>query len=408
MFFPYYIARRYIFSKKRHNAINIISLISVCGLAFATMAMVITMSIFNGFHDVIKSSFTSFDPQLKVTARQGKAFSPATDAFKAVAAMPEVEVMSPTLEDNVMVKYKDKQAIATLKGVDSTFAALTSFGNTLYGNGQFILSDEVAAYATMGIGLVRQLNCGIKFLDALEVYAPRREGRVNMANPMSSFRHGYLYSPGSVFIVGQPEYDEAYIITDIAFARQLFGYRDEVSAVELRLRPGSDTDAVKQKIKGVVGEAFDVQDIYEQQSDVFKVINIEKLISFLFLSLIVLIAALNVIGSVAMLIIDKRDDLRTIQCLGAQRGQIVRIFLAEGWLISLLGALSGIVLGIALCLAQQHLGLVKMGDGSMFMTDAYPVRVEWRDLAVIFATVLATVMVTIWLPVRYLCKRLLS
>ena len=305
--------------------------------------------------------------------------------------MPEVEVMSPTLEDNVMVKYKDKQAIATLKGVDSTFAALTSFGNTLYGNGQFILSDEVAAYATMGIGLVRQLNCGIKFLDALEVYAPRREGRVNMANPMSSFRHGYLYSPGSVFIVGQPEYDEAYIITDIAFARQLFGYRDEVSAVELRLRPGSDTDAVKQKIKGVVGEAFDVQDIY-----------------FLFLSLIVLIAALNVIGSVAMLIIDKRDDLRTIQCLGAQRGQIVRIFLAEGWLISLLGALSGIVLGIALCLAQQHLGLVKMGDGSMFMTDAYPVRVDWRDLAVIFATVLATVMVTIWLPVRYLCKRLLS
>ena len=316
--------------------------------------------------------------------------------------------MTPTLQDNVMVKYKDKQAIATLKGVDSTFVSLASFGQILYGNGRFMLDDGVVQYATMGIGLVKQLNCGIKFLDALEVYAPKRKGRVNMANPAASFNHGYLYSPGSVFIVGQPQYDESFIITDLDFVRHLMGYTGEVSAIELRAAPGADIGLLKAKIRDIVGDRFAVLDIYEQQSDVFKVINIEKLISFIFLALIVIIAALNVIGSIAMLIIDKRDDLKTIRCLGAQRRDIVRIFLMDGWLISLLGAVSGIALGIVLCLVQQHFGIISFGDGGTFMAEAYPVRVSPGDVGIIFVTVIVAVMLTIWLPTRYLCRRLLD
>lgn len=408
MFFPLYIARRYTFSKKKQNAINIISAISICGLAFATMAMVMTMSIFNGFSDIIESSFTNFDPQLKIVARQGKVFTPDSSVLSAISGLPDVAVMTPTLQDNVMVKYKDKQAIATLKGVDSTFVSLASFGQILYGNGRFMLDDGVVQYATMGIGLVKQLNCGIKFLDALEVYAPKRKGRVNMANPAASFNHGYLYSPGSVFIVGQPQYDESFIITDLDFVRHLMGYTGEVSAIELRAAPGADIGLLKAKIRDIVGDRFAVLDIYEQQSDVFKVINIEKLISFIFLALIVIIAALNVIGSIAMLIIDKRDDLKTIRCLGAQRRDIVRIFLMDGWLISLLGAVSGIALGIVLCLVQQHFGIISFGDGGTFMAEAYPVRVSPGDVGIIFVTVIVAVMLTIWLPTRYLCRRLLD
>lgn len=408
MFFPLYIARRYTFSKKKHNAINIISAISICGLAFATMAMVMTMSIFNGFSDIIESSFTNFDPQLKIVARQGKVFTPDSSVLSAISGLPDVAVMTPTLQDNVMVKYKDKQAIATLKGVDSTFVSLASFGQILYGNGRFMLDDGVVQYATMGIGLVKQLNCGIKFLDALEVYAPKRKGRVNMANPAASFNHGYLYSPGSVFIVGQPQYDESFIITDLDFVRHLMGYTGEVSAIELRAAPGADIGLLKAKIRDIVGDRYAVLDIYEQQSDVFKVINIEKLISFIFLALIVIIAALNVIGSIAMLIIDKRDDLKTIRCLGAQRRDIVRIFLMDGWLISLLGAVSGIALGIVLCLVQQHFGIISFGDGGTFMAEAYPVRVSPGDVGIIFVTVIVAVMLTIWLPTRYLCRRLLD
>lgn len=408
MLFPLYIAKRYIFSKKSHNAINIISAISVCGIALATLAMVIAMSIFNGFMDVIAESFTNFDPDLKITAVHGKVFDSTDKRFDKVKEMNAVEVYTRTIEDNALVKYKDKQTIAVIKGVDDNFNKLTNIENILYGNGEFLIKDEVVDYAIMGAGLVQQLNCGLKFLDALEIYAPKREGKINLANPGASFRHDYLYSPGSVFTVGQQQYDQSYIITNIDFVRKLFNYKTQVSAVELKIKGNYDIDKVKKEISEIIGKDFKVENRYEQQKDIFKIMNVEKLISYIFLTLILAIASINVIGSLSMLIIDKRDDVRTIQNLGANNRSIFRIFLYEGWLISIMGAVIGIALGVIICLVQQYFGIIKLGDGTAFMTSAYPVRVAISDIIIIFITVLVTVCLTIWLPTKSLCKRLLN
>lgn len=408
MLFPLYIAKRYIFSKKSHNAINIISAISVCGIALATLAMVIAMSIFNGFMDVIAESFTNFDPDLKITAVHGKVFDSTDKRFDKVKEMNAVEVYTRTIEDNALVKYKDKQTIAVIKGVDDNFNKLTNIENILYGNGEFLIKDEVVDYAIMGAGLVQQLNCGLKFLDALEIYAPKREGKINLANPGASFRHDYLYSPGSVFTVGQQQYDQSYIITNIDFVRKLFNYKTQVSAIELKIKGSYDIDKVKKEISEIIGKDFKVENRYEQQKDIFKIMNVEKLISYIFLTLILAIASINVIGSLSMLIIDKRDDVRTIQNLGANNRSIFRIFLYEGWLISIMGAVIGIALGVIICLVQQYFGIIKLGDGTAFMTSAYPVRVAISDIIIIFITVLVTVCLTIWLPTKSLCKRLLN
>lgn len=408
MLFPLYIAKRYIFSKKSHNAINIISAISVCGIALATLAMVIAMSIFNGFMDVIAESFTNFDPDLKITAVHGKVFDSTDKRFDKVKEMNAVEVYTRTIEDNALVKYKDKQTIAVIKGVDDNFNKLTNIENILYGNGEFLIKDEVVDYAIMGAGLVQQLNCGLKFLDALEIYAPKREGKINLANPGASFRHDYLYSPGSVFTVGQQQYDQSYIITNIDFVRKLFNYKTQVSAIELKIKGNYDIDKVKKEISEIIGKGFKVENRYEQQKDIFKIMNVEKLISYIFLTLILAIASINVIGSLSMLIIDKRDDVRTIQNLGANNRSIFRIFLYEGWLISIMGAVIGIALGVIICLVQQYFGIIKLGDGTAFMTSAYPVRVAISDIIIIFITVLVTVCLTIWLPTKSLCKRLLN
>lgn len=407
MSFPLYMARRYMFSKKSHNAINIISITSVCALAFATLAMVITMSIFNGFIDVITASFTNFDPDLKITAVSGKVFVPDSSKFEKVRQLDGIEVYTETLQDNAMVRYKDKQTIAVIKGVDDSFSRLTSIENILYGNGNFILKDEVVDYATMGVGLVKQLNCGLKFLDALEVYSPKRKGKINMSNPASSLRKGYLYSPGSVFTVGQMEYDESYIITSIDFTRKLFDYDNEVSAIELKIREGADHDRIQKEIISLLGDGFRVENRYEQQKEIFRIMNLEKLISFIFLTFILLVASLNVIGSIAMLILEKRSNIKTISSLGADKKAIFRIFLYEGWIISLLGAVIGIIAGVVICLIQQHFGIVSLGNGNTFITEAYPVRVAFTDIIIIFVTVLVTVLVTIWIPTKSLCRRLL-
>lgn len=408
MSFPLYIAKRYMFSKKSHNAINIISIISVCALAFATLAMVVTMSIFNGFIDVISDSFTNFDPDLKITAKTGKVFVPDSERFDRIKKMEDVQVYTATIKDNAMVRYKDKQTIVVIKGVEDNFNELTSIENILYGNGEFTLKDEVVDYATMGVGLVKQLNCGLNFLDALEMYAPKRQGKINMANPASSLRKGYLYSSGSVFTVGQMEYDESYIITSMDFARNLFDYKNEVSAIELKLKDGCDHEKVKNDIRNILGDSFLVENRYEQQKEIFGIMNIEKLISFIFLTFILFVASMNVISTIAMLLIEKRENIKTIQNLGADKKSIFKIFLYEGWIISLLGAVSGIIIGVAISLIQQHFGIVSLGNGNSFITDTYPVRVEFTDILAIFATVLITVLATIWFPTKSLCRKLLD
>ncbi len=403
----FYIARRYLFSKKKHNAINVISAVSVCGVTLATLALVCTLSVFNGFQDMVATLFTAFDPELKITVRNGKVFDGQDERILAVCALPQVEISTEVLEEHAMVQYKDRQAMATLKGVEDNFEELTAIDSILYGAGRFMLSDPVVNYAVMGVELVSTLGTGIQFVDPLLVYVPRREGRVNISNPASSFNMDYLYSPGVVFAVNQQKYDSQYILTSLPFIRNLLDYTTEVSAIELKLKPGSRVSAVKKEIAAMLGDEFVVQNRYEQQADVFRIMEVEKLISYIFLTFILLVACFNVIGSLSMLILDKKEDVLTLRNLGADDKLISRIFLFEGRMITLCGALFGIVLGLILCFIQQKFGVISLGGGNSFIVDAYPVSVHWQDILLILVTVVVVGFLSVWYPVRYLTKRLL-
>ena len=408
MNFPFYIARRYLFSKKSHNAINVISAISVCGVALATLALVCTLSVFNGFQDLVASFFTAFDPELKITAVHGKVFDGQDPRVLGVKQLPEVAVYSESLEDNAMVQYQGKQVMAVIKGVEDNFDQLTPIDSILFGRGDLMLHDEVVDYAIPGIQLLSALGSGIRFLDPLEIYAPKRGAKVNIANPSTAFVTGNLFSSGLVFAVNQEKYDAAYILTSLEFARRLFQYTTEVSAVNLRLLPDADINAVKEKIQDRLGADFRVQDRYEQQADTYRIMRVEKLISYLFLTFILIIACFNVIGSLSMLIIDKREDVVTLRNLGANDNQIVRIFLFEGRMISFFGAFIGVVLGLLLCWMQQEFGIIKLGSSGSFVVDAYPVSVEVMDVVLVFVTVLVVGSLSVWYPVHYLSKRLLK
>ena len=409
MNFPFYIARRYLFSKKSHHAINVISAISVCGVAVATMALVCTMSVFNGFQDLVASFFTAIDPQLKVMPAKGKTMAADDPRLASLKTYPSIQTYVETLEDHALVIRGEHQAMVTVKGVDDNFAQMADLHKMLYGDGTFMLHADVLEFGVLGIQLAAQLGLGATFDEPLQVYAPKKGERVNLSNPSASFTQNELYSPGVVFAVQQAKYDAHYILTSLRFARDLFGQQGRVSAVELQLKKGTDVSQARRDIKALLGEDFTVQDRYEQQEDVFRIMEVEKLIAYLFLTFILLVACFNIIGSISMLIIDKKNDVRTLRNLGAQDAQIIRIFLFEGRLISGFGALAGIIVGLILCYLQQAFGLISLGDSSgSFVVDAYPVSVHLWDVVLIFATVVLVSYATLWYPVRYLSKRLLD
>jgi lipoprotein-releasing system permease protein len=409
MNFPFFIARRYLFSKKSTHAINVISGISVVGVAVATMALVVTLSVFNGFHDLVASFFTSFDPQLKVTPVMGKTVAADDPVLTQIKQLPQVEVATECVEDQALAIYRGHQAMVTIKGVDDNFDQLTHIKEILLGDGDFELHAADMFYGIPGIRLAEQLGTGYAYSEPLKIYAPRREGQLNMANPMDGLVADELYSPGVIFNVKQSRYDKNYILTGIGFARRVFEQQGMVSALELRLKPGSNFERVKSEIKDIAGDRFYVKDRFEQQDDTFKIMKIEKLMAYIFLTFILMIACFNIIGSLSMLIIDKKDDVVTLRNLGASDKQIVRIFLFEGRMISAIGAVVGIVLGLALCWAQQTYGLVKLGSSSdTFIINAYPVSVHPEDVILIFVTVLVVGFLAVWYPVRYFAKRLLA
>lgn len=408
MNFPFYIARRYLFSKKSTHAINIISGISIVGVAVATMALVVTLSVFNGFHDMVASFFTSFDPQLKIVPVKGKTVPADDPVLTRVKQLPQVEVAMETVEDQALAVYNGLQAMVVVKGVEESFSQLTHINEILLGDGAFELRAADMFYGIPGIRLAEQLGTGYSYEQPIRIYAPRREGQLNMANPLDGLVEDELYSPGVLFNVKQSRYDKNYILTDIAFARRVFEQQGMVSALELRLKPGSNFDRTKSEIQQIVGEGYSVLDRYEQQDDTFKIMKIEKLIAYLFLTFILLVACFNIIGSLSMLIVDKKDDVVTLRNLGASDKQIVRIFLFEGRLISAIGAIIGIIIGLLLCWAQQTFGLVKLGSSSgSFVVNAYPVSVHPEDVVLIFITVLVVGFLSVWYPVRYFAKRLL-
>lgn len=404
---PFYIARRYLFSKKSHNAINIISMVSVCGVVVATIALICTLSVYNGFSDLVFSLFSDFDPELKITPRTGKVFDPGTNAFQQVRELPEVWVVGEVLEDNALVRYKERQDIVVVKGVDEQFDRLTHIDRVLL-DGEFLLQDEVVNYAMLGIGLAYSLGINVGFVSPLEIYAPKRDERVNMTNPATSFNLEYAYI-SAVFRVNQQIYDENYMLVPLSLARELFRYETEVSALELKLADKTDVEAVKKQIRSILGEEYLVQDRYEQQEASFRMMQIEKWMTFLILSFILAIALFNVVGSLCMLMIEKQGDVRTLKNMGADHSLIRRIFLFEGWMISGFGAVIGIGIGVILCFLQQEFGWLQLGQTTdAFIINAYPVRVELSDIIAVFVTVISIGFLSAWYPVRYLWKRWLQ
>ena len=408
MNFPFYIARRYLFSKKSTHAINVISGISVVGVAVATMALVVTLSVFNGFHDLVASFFTQMDPQLKVVPVKGKS-APADDPILTkIRQLPEVEVATECLEDQALAVYEDRQMMVKIKGVEDNFDKLTHIREILEGDGTFELHAADMNYGIPGLGIAYQMGLGYTFKNSMKIYAPRREGQLNMADPTDGFVEDELYSPGVVFCMKQGKYDKNYIITSLDFARNLFQQDGMLSSLELRLKPGSNFDGVKDEMKAIAGQKYQVLDRYEQQDDTFRIMKVEKLIAYIFLTFILMIACFNIIGSLSMLIIDKRNDVQTLRNLGANDSQICRIFLFEGRMISFFGAVIGILIGLLLCWLQQQFGIVRLGSSEgNFVVDAYPVSVHPWDIVLIFVTVIVVGFLSVWYPVRYFARRLL-
>ena len=404
MNFPFFIARRYVFSKKSTNAINVISAISVVGVAVGTMALVIVLSVFNGFHDLVASFFTNFDPQIELVPTQGKT-APADDPLlDKIRKMPQVSVHTDVLEDQGLAVYGDRQQMVTVMGVDDNFTQLTNISDILYGDGEFTLQAANLFYAIPGIRLAQDMGLGARFDGYLKLYAPVRRGQItDLEDPSDGFVVDSLISPGVVFAVNQAKYDRDHIICSIGFARRLFDQDGMLSSLQIRLKPGSDLAAVKKQMREIVGSKYRVLDRFEQQSDTFNIMQIEKVLTYVFLTFILMVACFNIISSLSMLIIDKKADAATLRNLGATDRQIRSIFLFEGRIISAIGAVVGILLGLLLCWLQQEFGLVHMGDSAgSFVVNAYPVSVHYDDVAIVFVTVLLIGWGAAWIPTRKL------
>lgn len=407
---PFFIARRYLFSKKSTNAINVISIISMVGVAVATMALVIVLSVFNGFHDLVASFFTNFDTQLEVVPVKGKVAAADDAVFMKIRQLPEVDMVSECVQDQALAFYDGQQAMVNIMGVDDNFARMTRIQKILYGDGDFSLQAANLEYGVPGIRLAQTLGMGARWDGFLKIYAPQREGQLtDMASPADGFVTDSLISPGVVFAVNQAKYDRDYLITSIAFARRLFFRQGMVSKLMVKLKPGTDLDAAKRKIKNLAEGRFNVLDRFEQHADTFRIMQVEKVLAYLFLSFILVVACFNIIGSLSMLIIEKKKDVQTLRNLGATDRTLTRVFLFEGRMISALGAVVGILLGLLLCWLQQEFGLVPMGDSSgTFVVNAYPVSVHYSDVLIVFITVLAVGWAAAWYPVRYMSRRLLG
>lgn len=400
----WYIAKRYLFAKKSRNAINVISAVSVSGVGVGTMALIIILSVFNGLEKLVSSIFNTFDPDLKITAVEGKSFMVDSVKLKLLSEVNGVCCWSVTVEENALLKYGESQYIATIKGVDDNYIRVSGISEAMW-DGEFeLISDMGRMYAVPGIGVANSLGLRINFITPLVIYTARRTGSVTM-NPENAFIRRYIY-PSGIFQVEQ-EYDSKYVYVPIGFARELLEYDENASSIEVRFDEKADPVYVQRMAASIFGEDFLVRNRYEQQEIFYKVMRSERVAIFLILTLIIIIASFNIIGSLTMLIIEKERDIGILKSLGADNNLIRRIFIFEGWLISIIGTVAGIIAGFVICWLQQTYGLVKLQGESLVM-DAYPVVMEMKDFLIVPATVLTIGYWAAWYPVRYLTKKYLS
>lgn len=369
--------------------INVISGISIAGVALASFALICTLSVFNGFNELVASLFRDFDPELKIVPAQGKFFKTNDENVKNACSLPFIDVCSFSLEEQALISYKSKQQIAMVKGVADNYHDLVNIEQLLLGKGIFMLEDEVCHYGILGAGLMSRMDCGTSPAYPLKLYIPKKEGRVNMVSPTGAFNQANIYSPGVVFRVEQEKYDNNYVIVSLQLAQELTDRPDEASALEIRLTGDIGLRKAKRELAAALGPEFHVLDRYEQQEDVFKVVKLEKLVSYLFLTFILLIACFNIIGSLIMLIVEKQQDISLLGSMGAGQKTIEKIFVTNGVLISLIGAVSGLVLGVAAVIIQKKFGIVTLGAEGSFIVDAYPVGLQIQDIILVLVTVLA-------------------
>ncbi len=371
------------------------------------MAMVCVLSVFNGFGGIVESMFSAFDPDLKITSNTGKVFDYHTPEFDKALQVGGVQMVSESLEENALYKFQDRQVPVLVKGVSEDFKLMTDMDKLII-DGSFMLSEDVVNYTTLGAGLAVTLGVRAGFIDPIEIYAPKRDVRVNLANPSAAFSREDVQI-GGVFIINQPTYDNELAIIPIQMARELFRYDNEVTSLDIKLDPDASVKKVKSDMQSILGGGFVVEDRYEQQKESFRMLQIEKWVTFLILAFILLIAVFNVVGSLSMLIVEKKEDIVSLQNMGASNQLISRIFLYEGWLITLLGIVVGIVIGLALCLLQQHFGLLRLSNvPGAYVVDAYPVIVKFWDIVTVFVVVSVISLLTVLYPVNNLRKKLNS
>ncbi|NLA23769.1 MAG: ABC transporter permease [Bacteroidales bacterium] len=405
MNFPLYIAKRYLFSKKSRNAINIISAISVLGVAVGTAALIVILSVFNGFDGLIKTLFTTFDPDIKITASNAKTFVPESEHINILELESNIQDYSFTLEENALLEYDGQQMIASIKGVDEKYLRVTGLDSIIIA-GEFYFYYNNIPTAIAGRGVSLRLNLDLEFIAPVKVHIPSRN-----ANVTGSFQDAFnLINTRNVYTSGvfsvQQDYDNKYYIVPLYFAQEVLEYDEDISAIEIKLKNTDKTRLSKKNLQEKLGDDFIVADRNDQHKFLYQVMRSEKWVIFLILIFILIIASFNVIASLTMLIIDKKRDINTLRSMGANSSQIRKIFLIEGMLISLLGAIIGLVLGGVICFIQQKYGLVKLGDSGDFIINAYPVLINYFDFGIVFVSVLVIGFFAAWYPVRYITKRL--
>lgn len=393
------IAWRYLFAKKQFNAIHIITAISSVAVGVVTAAMICVLSVMNGFGVMIEELFSQFDPDLRITAKAGKSFIINKETKSQLLSIPSINLVSESITETALAYFEEKQMPVQLMGVDSVFGQLTGIENIIT-DGHYEVFDGAFDRAVLGQGLAWKLGIGVHFIHAIEVYAPKREGKVNMLRPDVNFNSERCFIAGT-FAVNQQKYDENLMLVDIDLAQRLLDYETtEVTALQVGVAEGYSIRRAKRDIATILGEGYLIQDRYEQQEDFFRILRVEKFLTTLLLVFILLIATFNGIGSLSMLIIDKQQDIRTLSHLGASNDMIREIFMLEGWMVNTLGALGGVIVGLGTCLLQEHLGLLKLGNGAEYVVSAYPVAVQPGDVAFVCIIVLILGVISSWIPAR--------
>jgi lipoprotein-releasing system permease protein len=402
----FYIARRYLISKKSVNVINIISGISVAGVMVGTFALVVILSVFNGLETTIKSMFSEFDPDIKITAIEGKSFDLADGNFAAIAQMPAVRSVTPVVEEQAMLGYGDRLYFATVKGVPANYQEVAGLDTSFITYGRFILEADRVPYAIVGQGVAYYLSVGLNFTGPINVYTLKKgsRGRPDIAN---AFIHSSIYASG--IFANQQEIDSKYVLVPFDFASELFQMGNRVSAVEIGLNEGFSDKEVKTELAALLGNKFAVKTQFEQHELFYRIMESEKWAIFLILGFVLVIASFNILGSLSMLIIDKKADIAILQSMGANQQLVRTIFLFEGWLISLAGAVFGIIIGVLVCWLQIEFGLLKIpGNDGAFIFSAYPVEIRVSDLFATFLLVSGIGFLAAWYPIRFISGKYLS